>query len=123
MATVPNSSSRPAATTTRRPRPGSSAVAAKRNSGGMLISFGLPFDRTMLFGILGGVVVIALGFFLMSTAISSDVAHNDGVWNNTAAVTIAPIVLTIGYCVIVPWAIASRRRRLDGDAPAEDQVA
>lgn len=89
----------------------------------MLISFGLPFDKTMLYGIVGGIVVIALGFYLMSTAINSDPANNDGIWNNAAAVTIAPIVLTIGYCIIVPWAIASRRRRMDSDVPVEDQVA
>jgi len=89
----------------------------------MLISFDLPFDKTMLFGIVGGIVVIALGFFLMSTAISSDPANNDGIWNNAAAVTIAPIVLTIGYCVIVPWAIASRRRSKDEEKASNPTTA
>lgn len=74
------------------------------------IPWRIPLDRTnyMLLGL--GIAVIIVGYLLMSTGIPDDPVNNDGIWNNPMAVTIAPIVLVIGYCVIIPFAIFYRRK-------------
>ncbi len=72
------------------------------------VSFGFPWTTQNVIGIGVGVAVIVVGYLLMGTAITKDVANNDGIWNNANAVTIAPILLTIGYCVIVPFFIFKR---------------
>lgn len=52
-----------------------------------------------------GVATIVVGYLLMATGIGGDYAAVDGTWNNPMAVTIAPILLVIGYCVIIPFSI------------------
>ncbi len=64
-----------------------------------------PLDRQNLIWLGIGVVVILVGYLLMSTGISEEPALIDGKWNSFMAVTLAPIVLVIGYCVIIPFAI------------------
>lgn len=78
------------------------------------VSFGFPWTTQNLIGLSVGIAVIVVGYLLMGTAITKDVANNDGIWNNTNAVTIAPILLTIGYCVIVPFFIFKRFGTKDG---------
>ena len=67
----------------------------------------LPFRRKnwILFGL--GIAVIGLGYFLLS------VPPHDGFWS----LTMAPLLLIIGYCVVIPVAILVRDRRGEsGDA-------
>ena len=52
-----------------------------------------------------GLGVILLGFILMATGITEKPAVPDGKWNNFFAVNVAPILLLIGYCVIIPYGI------------------
>lgn len=52
-----------------------------------------------------GIVVIIVGYLLMATGITEEPALPDGKWNNVFAVSIAPILLVIGYCVIIPFGI------------------
>lgn len=53
-----------------------------------------------------GLIVIIAGYLLMSTGITEEPALTEGgKWNNPMAVTIAPILLIIGYCVIIPYAL------------------
>jgi hypothetical protein len=52
-----------------------------------------------------GIAVIILGYILMSTGITEEPALPDGKWNNPMAVTIAPILLVIGYCVLIPYGL------------------
>ncbi len=65
----------------------------------------LPFNRSnfILFAI--GLGVIIVGFLLMATGITEEPALLDGKWNNFFAITLAPILLVIGYCIIIPLAI------------------
>lgn len=53
-----------------------------------------------------GAIVIAIAYGLMSTAISDDPNQ----WNNPLAVTIAPVLLAIGYCVIIPYGLLARKK-------------
>lgn len=61
--------------------------------------------------------MIVIGYVLMGTGITDDVANNDGIWNNASSITIAPILLTLGYCVIIPYFIF---KRFGKDEPVND---
>jgi hypothetical protein len=65
--------------------------------------FPLHKQNYLLLGL--GLAVILIGYALMATGITEEAAVPDGKWNNPFAVTIAPILLIIGYCVIIPFAI------------------
>lgn len=76
------------------------------------VRWGIPLTKMNFFVILGGVALIVIGYLLMSTSIySGDPANNDGVWNNANAVSIAPIVLTIGYLVVIPFGLFYRFKK------------
>ncbi|MCX6148544.1 MAG: DUF3098 domain-containing protein [Candidatus Kapabacteria bacterium] len=85
----------------------------KKNSAGSLSGtkvsnlqdwkFPLEKQNMMLFGL--GLVVILIGYALMMTGLGSDYAGVDAKWNNPLAVNVAPIVLVLGYCVIIPYSI------------------
>jgi len=64
-----------------------------------------PFTRRHYMLFAAGLGVIVLGFLLMSTAITDDPVKYQTAWNNTLAVSVAPVVLVIGYCVIIPFAL------------------
>ncbi|KXK52266.1 MAG: DUF3098 domain-containing protein [Chlorobi bacterium] len=82
--------------------------------------WGFSFGRTNLILLLAGVAVIVVGYLLMGTAITDgDPAMNDGIWNNANAVTIAPILLTIGYGIIIPFAILYRGKKQEEATPQE----
>jgi hypothetical protein len=60
----------------------------------------------MMLGV--GVATIVVGFLLLATGI--------GQWDNPLAVDVAPVVLVVGYCVIVPYAIIRYGSRTEQDA-------
>lgn len=69
-----------------------------------------PFGRKnyILFGL--ALAVIVLGFFFLSTG----------------DITLAPILLVAGYCVLVPWAILAKDKAKTvpaADLPAESKVS
>ncbi len=64
-----------------------------------------PLNRKDMYFILGGVGVILLGYLLMFTGVTEEAAAVNGTWNNVFAVVISPLLLVIGYCVIIPMAI------------------
>jgi hypothetical protein len=52
-----------------------------------------------------GLLVIIAGYLFMATGITDEPALPNGTWNNPMAITVAPILLVIGYCVLIPFAI------------------
>ncbi|MDB5035556.1 MAG: hypothetical protein JWQ98_2797 [Chlorobi bacterium] len=114
--TASSSAARPTrrATGTRR------RVAVKDKSP-VTFDFMLGREATMWVG--AGVAVILIGYLLMATAISGNPAENNGIWNRPLAVTLAPILLAIGYCVIVPLGLLRRNKTEDVDADSNDSVA
>lgn len=48
-----------------------------------------------------GVAVIVVGFVLLAMGMNE--------WDNPLSVSVAPVVLVIGYCVIIPLAILRSR--------------
>jgi hypothetical protein len=101
--TTPVSSTRPV----RRTAPGArrSPAAAASN-----VRWDIPLTKTNLLILGAGIAVIVIGYLLMSTGIADDPLQNKGVWDNAMAVTIAPILLGLGYCVIIPFALLYRRK-------------
>jgi hypothetical protein len=60
----------------------------------------LPFTKTN-YQILGaGLVVIVLGYFALSQS----------PWDGTMPLVVAPILLVLGYCVLIPFGILYRRK-------------
>jgi hypothetical protein len=73
-----------------------------------------PLNKTDLIWLGIGVIVVALGYLLMATGITEEPALEQGTWNNNLAVNVAPVVLFIGYVVIIPMALFkffSRRKK------------
>jgi len=81
-----------------------------RKNDEQIVEWKFPFEKQnwILFGIGFGVVI--LGFLLMATGITEEPAVADGKWNNPLAVVVAPILLIIGYCIIIPYAIIKYNR-------------
>jgi hypothetical protein len=53
--------------------------------------------------ILAGVVIIVAGYFALSAQ----------PWDNPIALTVAPILLVFGYCVVIPFGIIYRRKKTE----------
>ena len=74
------------------------ATASKPN-------WNFPLERKDLIFVLVGLGVILLGYILMATGMGEGAATPDGAWAGILPVTIAPLMLLVGYCVIIPLAI------------------
>ncbi len=68
-------------------------------------SWNFPLTKKNFYYLAVGLGVIILGYILMATGITDGPALPDGKWNNPMAVTIAPILLFIGYVLLIPWGI------------------
>ena len=69
------------------------------------VEWSFPLNRSNFLYLAIGIGVILLGYILLATGITEEPALPQGKWNNPFAVTIAPILLIIGYCVIIPYGI------------------
>ena len=65
-------------------------------------------QRTNYIILIAGVAIIIIGYLVMSAG--------DAV--SPLSVTVAPIILVIGYCIVVPLGIIYRKKRAAGDKPA-----
>src|SRR5882724_4763683 len=82
--------------TQQRPQPQQrTRTTARRETKGMVKPFEMPFETKNLIIIIAGVLTVGLGYLVMrmSPAMSF------------AALTLAPIILVLGYCVIIPYGI------------------
>ncbi|MBI2795009.1 MAG: hypothetical protein HYX66_10220 [Ignavibacteria bacterium] len=62
-----------------------------------------PWTRRQYVVIGIGVAVIITGFFMLAASINTS-------WDNPLSVNVAPVVLVIGYCVIIPIGIMIARK-------------
>lgn len=69
------------------------------------IQWHLPWTKQNYVVMAIGLGVIILGYILMATGITEQPAVPQGKWNNPFAVIVAPILLVLGYCVILPYGI------------------
>jgi|GEM_PF-284834 len=84
----------------RQPQKHSAKIGRKKS-----VVWLFPLERKNLIWAAIGLVVIVLGYVLMATGITDEPALPDGTWNNPLAISVAPILLVIGYCILIPLAI------------------
>lgn len=75
------------------------------------VQWHFPLTRTNGVLLAIGIAVIAVGYGLMLTAITSDPVKHQEAWNNPLAVVVAPILLVVGYAAIIPVALLYRRKK------------
>jgi hypothetical protein len=84
-------------------------VSSKRNSSKKnqqpQVEWHFPLEKLDLIWLAIGVAVVIVGHLLLATGMTEDPALPVATWNNVVAVNIAPIVLFIGYIVIIPMAL------------------
>ncbi len=66
------------------------------------VKWEFPLEKKDLIVIGVGIAVVLLGYLLMATGVTEEPALPNGKWNNPFAVVVAPLLLVIGYCVIIP---------------------
>ncbi len=71
----------------------------------------LPYTRANYILFLGALVVIALGY----------VALTQPPWNNFWSLTVSPILLVLGYCVMIPLALLYQKKKKK-PAPEQEQT-
>jgi hypothetical protein len=76
---------------------------SKKNANKVIWEF--PFRKQNFILLALGLGVIILGYLLMATGITDEPAIPEGKWNNPMAVIVAPLLLFIGYCILIPFAI------------------
>lgn len=72
-----------------------------------------PLQKENLYIIGAGIIVIIIGYLLMATGISDEPALPEGKWNNPLAIIVAPFLLIIGYCIIIPFGIMKKFNKDD----------
>lgn len=60
-----------------------------------------------------GLAVIIAGYFALSTS----------PWDNPIALNVSPVLLVLGYCVIIPFGIIYKRKKTDSQPAAEETPA
>jgi hypothetical protein len=60
----------------------------------------LPFKRENYYLFGAGLLIIILGYIALSR----------GPWNSFWSLTLAPILLVLGYCIVIPVAILYRKK-------------
>ena len=77
----------------------------RRNAASDSVVWNFPLDKTDFTWLAIGIGVVIVGFLLMATGITEEPAVEQGTWNNFLAVNVAPVMLLLGYCVIIPMAL------------------
>ena len=91
----------------------STARTQRRPAAGSARPFQMPFEKQNITIILIGVAVIVLGYYLMS------IRETMG----TLALDVAPIILVIGYLIVIPYGIMFGAKRLKAkETPAPEQT-
>src|SRR2546426_8159635 len=98
----------------QRPRPAQQSqrqrTARTGKAAGVVKPFNMPFESKNIMFILIGVAVVTLGYVLMATSDTMGVM----------AIDVSPVVLLIGYLVIIPLGIMYGAHRKKTEAPAEE---
>ena len=112
-------------TTTVASRPVRRTTAASRRAQPVTspVRWGFPLTTTnyLILGV--GIAMLVIAYVLMSTAIGADPLDNEGTWNNQMAVSVAPVLLAIAYCAVIPIGIFYRGKRRDADETGDGNGA
>ena len=71
----------------------------------------LPLEAINYKILIAGVVVVVLGY----------VALGMEPWDGFMALTVAPILLLVGYCIIIPVGIIYRKKKAENASPMTEQ--
>jgi hypothetical protein len=71
----------------------------------------LPLEAVNYKILIAGVVVVILGY----------VALGMEPWDGFMALTVAPILLLVGYCIIIPVGIIYRKKKVENASPMTEQ--
>jgi hypothetical protein len=96
-----------------------SVAASKKAKSAPSVRWNMPFGKTNFIYFAGALVAIVLGYALMATGITSDPQKYLDTWANPIAIVVAPTVLVVAYCVLIPLAIMKR----EGKPNTEEQVS
>ncbi len=80
-----------------------SSSRKQQRSTGVQWNFPLTKTNFLYFGAALGVIII--GYLLMATGITSDPQKHLETWANSMAIVVAPTLLVIAYCILIPLAI------------------
>lgn len=113
----------------RRPGRTSSTSSArvKKNSTSSSVKWEFPLEKKDFIWLAIGVGIVIIGYALLATGISDDPAVEGGKWMNALAVDIAPIVLLIGYLVVIPMALMkfftrNRKKKNSSEISTEEKI-
>lgn len=81
------------------------AAKKKKTNTAKKVEWNFPLVKKDYIWLLIGVGIVILGYILLATGITEDPAVPGGRWMNFWAVDVAPIVLVIGYLVVIPLAL------------------
>ncbi len=84
------------------------------------ISWNFPLEKKNMIYLAASLAIIILGYILMATGITDEPALLESTWNNPLAITVAPILLVIGYCILIPFAILKLFRK-EENSPEEQK--
>ena len=84
-------------------------------------TWNFPLGKMNLIVIGIGIATIILGYILMSFGITNEPATVHGTWNGFVPVTLAPFVLVIGYCIIIPFGIFKNFNKATEALPENQQ--
>lgn len=87
-----------------------SSTRKQQRSAGIQWNFPLSKANFLYFGIALGVIII--GYVFMATGITSDPQKYLETWANSLAIVVAPTLLVIAYCVLIPLAIMKREKQV-----------
>ncbi len=94
---------------------GKKAVKTVKNA----VTWEFPLKRQNVLWISIGIGAVVLGYILMATGITQDPALPSAKWNNPFAVQIAPVLMVIGYCVLIPYGLLKQFAKKPQEPQAE----
>lgn len=80
-----------------------------------IVLWKFPFDRMNFIWLAAGIGVILVGYAFMATGLTSEPAHTVGTWNNPLAIFYSPLLLVIGYCILIPLGIMKIFKKKEED--------
>lgn len=83
------------------------------------VTWSFPLVRENWLILAGGLVIIIIGFSLMLTAITDDPQKHQQVWNNPLAISVAPVLLLIGFLGVIPYGLFWHKKGAEPPATQE----
>ncbi len=80
-------------------------ITSRTRSTTKKVEWNFPLVKKNMYILLAGLGLIIIGYLAMATGLGDEYALTDGSWNSTTSIVIAPLLLVIAYCIIIPYGI------------------